>query len=257
MKNSAIEMFLKNQRIVGLQEGILLENGIQLRPESMILDFGCGSGRHTYEHLDHGYQNVFGYDIRDYVSLRDPADSVRFRFDTEAQITHIPFPDDHFDFVFSTSVFEHVVEPERALREIYRVLKPGGVSLHNFPSKWRPIEPHIYVPFGAAFKSYGFYLFWAALGIRNEYQKGKSASEVAKLNQNYAKTGLNYPSGREIDRMFLKCFDWFQSEEIAYTKHSPGRSRALYPLLKCFPFLAYFYRQLHTRVVLVGKNPAA
>ena len=244
-----------NQLVVKLQEGILQESGIQLRPESMILDFGCGSGRHTYEHLDCGYQNVFGYDIQNYVQLRDPSDIARFRFDTETTITHIPFPDDHFDFVFSTSVFEHVIEPERALHEIYRVLKPGGVSLHNFPSKWRPIEPHIYVPFGAAFKSYGYYFFWALLGIRNEYQKGKSASDVARINQNYAKTGLNYPSNREIDRMFSKCFDSFRSDEIAYTKHSPGRSGALYPLLKRFPFLAYLYRQLHTRIVLVGKQP--
>ncbi len=51
-------------------------------------------------------------------------------------------------FVYSTSVFEQVPEQELAFREIYRVLKPGGLSLHNFPSKWRPIESHMRVPLG-------------------------------------------------------------------------------------------------------------
>jgi ubiquinone/menaquinone biosynthesis C-methylase UbiE len=40
----------------------------------------------------------------------------------------IPFPDNHFDFVFSACVFHHIspVEHEKVLSEIYRVLRPGG-----------------------------------------------------------------------------------------------------------------------------------
>lgn len=256
MNSNAPEVIHKSQRVVELQERILAENGVSLAKESAILDFGCGSGRHVYEHLDCGYEKVFGYDIRNYVALRKPEDIERFRFDEEDRITHIPFPNDTFDFVFSTSVFEHVLEPKIAFREIYRVLKPGGVSLHNFPAKWRFIEPHIYVPFGAAFQSYGYYLFWALLGIRNEYQKDKSASEVAETNRNYAQTGLNYPNGETIDRMLGECFDAASYQELAFTKHGPGRSAALYPLLKGLPFLAPLFRFLHTRVVLLRKQPA-
>ena len=51
-------------------------------------------------------------------------------------------------FVYSTSVFEQVPEQKLAFREIYRVLKPGGLFLHNFPSKWRPIQLHMRVPLG-------------------------------------------------------------------------------------------------------------
>ena len=39
----------------------------------------------------------------------------------------IPFPDGCFDVVTAWSVFEHVTEPRKLLREIYRVLRPGGV----------------------------------------------------------------------------------------------------------------------------------
>jgi SAM-dependent methyltransferase len=39
----------------------------------------------------------------------------------------LDFPDGHFDGVFSFSVFEHISDPKRALEEVKRVLKPGGV----------------------------------------------------------------------------------------------------------------------------------
>ena len=41
-------------RIVALNAAILNEKGIHIDPESAILDFGCGRGRHVYEHLDQG-----------------------------------------------------------------------------------------------------------------------------------------------------------------------------------------------------------
>ena len=59
----------------------------------------------------------------------------------------LPFGDDTFDVVISDQVFEHVVPIEASVREIERVLKPGGVSYHHFPSRavWR--EGHIGIPF--------------------------------------------------------------------------------------------------------------
>lgn len=42
-------------------------------------------------------------------------------------IYQLDFPDNCFDAIFSHNVLEHIGEPGRALREMYRVLKPGGV----------------------------------------------------------------------------------------------------------------------------------
>jgi len=45
-------------------------------------------------------------------------------------------PNDHFDIVFSTSVFEHLVFPWKAALEINRVLKPGGFVLTQTHPAW-------------------------------------------------------------------------------------------------------------------------
>ena len=243
-----------NQRIVPLNNGILTDAGITLAENAMILDFGCGSGRHVYEYLDSGCANIFGYDVQQYLTLRNEADSFRFRLDLTDRLTRIPYPDNHFDFVYSYSVFEHVLDQEKAFHEIYRVMKPGAVSLHNFPSKWRPIEPHLFIPFGGAFRSYRYYRFWTALGIGAKFEGETDPRKLARTYTEFGQTGLCYPTGREIDAMLARCFDSVSYVTKAFLHWSPGRSRHLYPLIKMFPFLERLFRLLHTRVVLLGKR---
>ena len=48
---------------------------------------------------------------------------------TRAPVEALPFPDAHFDSVVVTLVFCSVGDPERGMREIWRVLKPGGTLL--------------------------------------------------------------------------------------------------------------------------------
>lgn len=44
-----------------------------------------------------------------------------------ASIYELPFPDESFDAVFAHTVLQHLSEPVKALGEIHRVMKPGGV----------------------------------------------------------------------------------------------------------------------------------
>jgi SAM-dependent methyltransferase len=48
-------------------------------------------------------------------------------------VESLSFPDDSFDLVTSNDVLEHVNLPERAIAEVYRVLKPGGEFLISVP----------------------------------------------------------------------------------------------------------------------------
>ena len=55
---------------------------------------------------------------------------------TNIQIDTYPFPDNHFDLIFSKSVIEHLREPDFLFEEVHRVLKPGGTFVCLTPS-WK------------------------------------------------------------------------------------------------------------------------
>lgn len=245
---------------VELNQGILQDNGIVLRQDSFILDYGCGSGRHTYNYRDAGFRNTHGYDVTNYLDLRSLEDVSFFRFDDRQgpvgsfpRMSAIPWPADTFDFIFANSVFEHVIDQETAYREVARVLKPGGWFLNNFPSKWRPMEPHIYVPFGGVTQSQLWFAIWAALGIRNEFQRGLDWKETADKNHHYSIHGIKYPSGGEINRTLSEIFSVNRYVERSFAKYSPGRSRHLANPMALFPPLALLFRFAHTRVILSRK----
>jgi len=59
----------------------------------------------------------------------------------------LPFASSTFDFIFSSSVLEHVADCQAALGEMSRCLRPGGVMLHIMPSRtWKLLQLVFYYP---------------------------------------------------------------------------------------------------------------
>lgn len=58
----------------------------------------------------------------------------------QGSVYELPYADEHFDLVVSFSVFEHLSEYPKALSEVRRVLKPGGVFLLGMPAVNRLME---------------------------------------------------------------------------------------------------------------------
>lgn len=58
----------------------------------------------------------------------------------------LPFSNETFDFVFSSTVLEHTQDPKMVLRESLRVLKPGGVMQFVFPNYASFFEGHYAIP---------------------------------------------------------------------------------------------------------------
>lgn len=246
----------EKQKIVGLNNHILKTHGIVFDKDAAILDFGCGSGRHTYEYLDAGYRGVVGFDMKDYVALRDEADRRHFCFSGSGASYRIPYPDDSFDFVASTSVFEHVIDQPTAIAEIARVLKPGGATLHVFPSRWRPVEPHIFVPFGGAIQTRRWFSFWARAGVRNGFQRNMSVEEIVERNLIYSERGLCYPDRDTIEGYWRNDFGSVAFAEpsfLEWTRRYSSVSRLAFPLVEAVPGFLQLYRFFHTRVVLATK----
>jgi SAM-dependent methyltransferase len=56
----------------------------------------------------------------------------------QADIRGLPFADASFDFVYTMGTIEHVAEYELAIREVRRVLRPGGRAVIGVPYRWDP-----------------------------------------------------------------------------------------------------------------------
>lgn len=102
-----------------------------IQREKNILDLGCGEGI-TLERLIQAYPGrmVQGVDS-------DP-ENVRIcqEYHLPARLGdayHLEFADHSMDCCLLLEVIEHLLEPERAFQEIYRVLTPGGLLLLIFP----------------------------------------------------------------------------------------------------------------------------
>ena len=100
-----------------------------------VLDVGCGTGALTLKLAKAGFE-VTGVDISQSMlaQLAERAKGLNVKL-VEADIFSLPFPDSCFDSAVSRWVLPHFSNWESALREVARVLKPGGVIVFDFPSR--------------------------------------------------------------------------------------------------------------------------
>ncbi|HRJ41353.1 MAG TPA: methyltransferase domain-containing protein [Caldilineaceae bacterium] len=127
--DSALTLRQHASRTAGVQAGWFLPF---LQPGMALLDCGCGSGSITVglaEAVTPGY--ITGVDISEIEIERAQeraagAGVTNVRFAT-GTLYALDYPDETFDAIFSHNVLEHLREPDRALQEMRRVLKPGGV----------------------------------------------------------------------------------------------------------------------------------
>jgi SAM-dependent methyltransferase len=92
-------------------------------PNGRILDVPAGHGAFARELLRAGYEEIHCLDIAaDTFVLADP----RVHFRQHDVIHPLPFPDNHFDYVFSIEGIEHFENPWTFAKELCRVLRPGG-----------------------------------------------------------------------------------------------------------------------------------
>ncbi len=55
--------------------------------------------------------------------------------DVKADLLDLPFEDNSFDVVFCNHVLEHIIDDQKAMSELYRVMKPGGWGILQVPMK--------------------------------------------------------------------------------------------------------------------------
>lgn len=106
-----------------------------LKPGNLLLDVGCGRGEFLRGFIQCG---VVGHGVDQSPASLSYCPEASFKA-CDIQNDELPYPDDFFDVVYSKSVIEHFYYPEKVIKEVYRVLKPGGKVItlcpdwyHNF-----------------------------------------------------------------------------------------------------------------------------
>jgi 2-polyprenyl-3-methyl-5-hydroxy-6-metoxy-1,4-benzoquinol methylase len=112
---------------------------------AVVLDFGCADGAISQRYLECGAAKVIGVDInpREIERARTKHTDPRLEFHVSTTTT-LPLPDQSVDVIISYDVFEHVEYPEKILRELKRVLRPGGQILIGTWGWRHPFASHLW-----------------------------------------------------------------------------------------------------------------
>ena len=167
-------------------------NELKPKLKGKVLDLACGIMPYKEHLMSDEIENYIGVDLK-------PSE---YHHDVKPDFywngTEIPLEDSSVDFVLATEFLEHYFDTATILKEIKRVLKPGGVFFFTVPGIWplheTPYDYHRFTPFAleehfkrAQFKSSiikplgGFnYHFALSIALWFEYRFAKKYRNIIK-----------------------------------------------------------------------------
>jgi 2-polyprenyl-3-methyl-5-hydroxy-6-metoxy-1,4-benzoquinol methylase len=96
----------------------------------LLVDVGCGGGR-LWQHLRGRYARCVGVDLIRYEGLPDEVEFRRAELNREP----VPLPDDCADAVVAVETIEHLENPRAFVRELARLVRPGGWVVVTTPNQ--------------------------------------------------------------------------------------------------------------------------
>lgn len=108
-----------------------------------VLEFGCGAGYEVWYMAHHLGADAYGVDVTERAAWPALIDD-RTHLVCADITKNDPFADSFFDRIISFSVFEHVHHPHAALRELFRIMKPGGLAWISANLYRSAVASHLY-----------------------------------------------------------------------------------------------------------------
>lgn len=212
-------------------------NTIARSKSKKILDAGCGRGFYVKLFtLVPGVEEIKGFDINtSYLAKAKLLTKNDNRVELiKTSIYKLPYEDNYFDCVVCSEVLEHLEDDARAVRELYRVLKPQGrlvVSVPHikFPFLWDPLNWILM----KIFKTHVNKNIWWLAGIWADHERLYSKEQLRNLLTTNGFTTkklkdvvswswpfshfMLYAVGKNIvERLGSKTFDRFNFSDTRY-----------------------------------------
>ncbi len=155
--------------------------------EGKLLNLGCAHGP-DFLPFRQGFE-LFGVDSSPEMLKLARKYARKFSFKVElsvADVRHLPYPDETFDWAISVATYHHIRYPEerqKALNELERVLKPGGEAFITVWNRWQPRfwfkSREVAMPWHQKGKTlYRYYYLFSYAGL--ERLAGKAGLQVIK-----------------------------------------------------------------------------
>jgi len=150
----------------------------------IILDAGCGRGFYLYGiSLYKFVKEIHGIDISEkYLKIARSINKDKKVKIKKSSIYKIPYKNNFFDLIVCSEVLEHLEYDKKAIKELYRVLKPNGkliitVPNLNFPFLWDPLNWFLMYFFNRHINKN---IWWLA-GIWADHERLYKKSDLEKI----------------------------------------------------------------------------
>lgn len=144
---------------------------VQVRNAERILDLGCGDGNVTIRIAEACCaKEVFGVDVDDQ-ALQQAQRKGMTVVKADLNVDKLPFQANYFDLVIMAEVIEHLLDPDHALQQVQRVLKPGGYLLLTTPNLGWYVNRLVLL--------FGYQPYWTGCGRYNVGKFMRSIREPA------------------------------------------------------------------------------
>ena len=159
------------------------------------LDVGCGSGQIAAT-LAQYVESIRGIDPepwRCWSRLSDTVSNLQFSVGSVDELSSLVI-ENSIDVAICNQVYEHVPDASHLIRELYRLLRPGGICYFAGPNLLWPIEPHVFLPFVHWLPRTAVVRTLSRLGVRRIRELDAWSLDYWRIRKELSRTGFEVES---------------------------------------------------------------